>query len=75
MKIAPKKDYRKPLYAIGAVAVIGAAAFAGTGCFGPSLAGEATTCEPGPELAGDVVVVSEETEPVEEEISDGSAGR
>ena len=77
MKISPKTDYRKPLYAIGAVAIIGATAFAGTGCFGPSLAGETTTYESGPELAGDVVICNEDTEPetVEEEITDGTAGR
>lgn len=32
MKIEPKKDYKKPLYAIGVAAVIGATALLGTAC-------------------------------------------
>lgn len=32
MKIEPTKDYKKPLYAIGVAAVIGATALLGTAC-------------------------------------------
>ena len=75
MKIEPRHDYKKPLYAVGVAALIGSAAVFGTGCFGPQLAGEATVASSGHkyggkskieqtelQLAGDTQVV--ETEPM-----------
>lgn len=44
MKIDPKHDYKKPLYAVGMAALIGATAMFGTAC-GPQLAGAAETTE------------------------------
>lgn len=35
MKIDPKHDYKKPLYAIGAAALIGASAILGAACTDP----------------------------------------
>lgn len=74
MKIEPRHDYKKPLYAVGVAALIGSAAVFGTGCFGPQLAGEATVAssehkyggkskieQTELQLAGDTQVV--ETEP------------
>ena len=55
MKIDPKHDYRKPLYAAGVAALVGATAMFGTACGpnGPRTAGETTTTESDIELAGD----------------------
>ncbi|MBR3340578.1 MAG: hypothetical protein IKG30_03065 [Clostridiales bacterium] len=44
MKIDPKHDYKKPLYAIGLAALIGTTAILGTAC-GPQLAGAAEPLE------------------------------
>ena len=63
MKIDPKHDYRKPLYAVGVVTLVGATAMFGTAC-GPRTAGETTTTESNDvELAGELG--PEETEVVE----------
>ncbi|SMC34348.1 hypothetical protein SAMN06296952_0505 [Oscillospiraceae bacterium] len=50
MNIDPKKDYKKPLYAIGMAAVIGSTAILGTGCV---LEGQTT-------LDGDTQVVTDD---------------
>ncbi|MBR3279782.1 MAG: hypothetical protein IKG01_12905 [Lachnospiraceae bacterium] len=44
MKIDPKHDYKKPIYAIGMAALIGTTAILGTAC-GPQLAGAAEPLE------------------------------
>ena len=62
MKIDPKHDYRKPLYAVGVAALVGATAMFGTAC-GPRTAGETTTAESGVKLGGDTTTT--ETSDVE----------
>ena len=64
MKIDPKKDYKKPLYAAGIATLIGATALFGTAC-GPQIAGGISIGETTTEvqLGGDAQTV--ETEEVE----------
>ena len=64
MKIDPKKDYKKPLYAVGVATLIGATALFGTAC-GPQIAGGMTIAESTTEvqLGGEAETV--ETEEVE----------
>ena len=64
MKIDPKKDYMKPLYAAGLATLIGATAVFGTAC-GPQIAGGISIGETTTEvqLGGDTQTV--ETEEVE----------
>ena len=50
MKIDPKHDYKKPLYAAGLAALIGATAVFGTAC-GPQIAGGMTISETTTEVA------------------------
>ena len=56
MNIEPKKDYKKPLYAIGAAALIGTTALLGTAC-GPWYSGGVTmyTTETEVEMLGETV--------------------
>lgn len=54
MKIDPKRDYKKPLYAIGAAALIGMTML-GTSC-GPQIAGEMTAAESSVEIDGGLAV-------------------
>ncbi len=71
MKIDPKHDYRKPLYAAGVAALVGATAMFGTagGPSGPRTAGETTTCETSDvELDGEVAIETDEVELAGEEI-------
>lgn len=59
MKIDPKHDYKKPLYAVGVAALIGSTAVFGTGC-GPAIMGGMTTTEYNePQLGGDTQVVEQ----------------
>lgn len=64
MKIDPKHDYKKPLYAAGLATLIGATALFGTAC-GPQIAGGISIGETTTEvqLGGDTQTV--ETEEVE----------
>ena len=56
MKIDPKHDYKKPLYAVGVAALVGSTAVFGTGC-GPAIMGGMTTTEYNePQLGGDTQV-------------------
>ena len=57
MKIDPKKNYKKPLYALGLVTLVGTSVLC-TAC-GPTLEGEATAPE-----------MDETTEVVESEITE-----
>lgn len=50
MKIDPKHDYKKPLYAAGIATLIGATALFGTAC-GPQIAGGMTIAETTTEVA------------------------
>lgn len=50
MKIDPKHDYKKPLYAAGIATLIGATALFGTAC-GPQIAGGLTIAETTTEVA------------------------
>ncbi len=59
MKIDPKHDYKKPLYAAGIATLIGATALFGTAC-GPQIAGGLTIAETEVQLEG-------EAQPVETE--------
>ena len=61
MKIDPKHDYKKPLYAAGIATLIGATALFGTAC-GPQIAGGLTIAETTTE-----VVLAGETDGPEED--------
>lgn len=54
MKIDPKRDYKKPLYAIGAAALIGVTML-GTAC-GPQISGGLQTTESSVEISGGATV-------------------
>ena len=54
MKIDPKRDYKKPLYAIGAAALIGVTML-GTAC-GPQISGDLQTTESSVEISGGATV-------------------
>lgn len=70
MKIDPKHDYKKPLYAAGIATLIGATALFGTAC-GPQIAGGMDIVETEVQLEGEAQTVeteeSEETDAEEEE--------
>ena len=69
MKIDPKHDYRKPLYAAGVAALVGATAMFGTACDPPRTAGDTTTSETSDvELDGEVAIETDEVELAGEEI-------
>ncbi len=44
-KIEPKKNYKKPLYAVGTMLLVGATAISGVGCGGPQSTTPTTTTE------------------------------
>lgn len=44
-KIEPKKNYKKPLYAVGTLLLVGATAISGAGCGGPQPTTPTTTTE------------------------------
>ena len=68
MKIDPKHDYRKPLYAAGVAALVGATAMFGTACDPPRTAGDTTTSETSDvELDGEVAIETDEVELAGEE--------
>lgn len=54
MKIDPKRDYKKPLYAIGAATLIGVTML-GTAC-GPQISGGLQTTESSVEISGGATV-------------------
>ena len=56
MKIDPKHDYKKPLYAAGIATLIGATALFGTAC-GPQIAGGLTIAETEVQLEGEAQIV------------------
>ena len=59
MKIDPKHDYKKPLYAAGIATLIGATALFGTAC-GPQIAGGMTIAETEVQLEGEAQTVETE---------------
>ena len=59
MKIDPKHDYKKPLYAAGIATLIGATALFGTAC-GPQIAGGITIAETEVQLGGETQTVETE---------------
>ena len=59
MKIDPKHDYKKPLYAAGIATLIGATALFGTAC-GPQIAGGLTIAETEVQLEGEAQTVETE---------------
>jgi hypothetical protein len=59
MKIDPKHDYKKPLYAAGIVTLIGATALFGTAC-GPQIAGGMDIVETEVQLEGEAQTVETE---------------
>ena len=59
MKIDPKHDYKKPLYAAGIATLIGATALFGTAC-GPQIAGGMTLAETEVQLEGEAQTVETE---------------
>ena len=59
MKIDPKHDYKKPLYAIGVATLIGATALFGTAC-GPQIAGGMDIVETEVQLEGEAQTVETE---------------
>lgn len=59
MKIEPKHDYKKPLYAAGIATLIGATALFGTAC-GPQIAGGLTIAETEVQLEGEAQTVETE---------------
>ncbi|MCR4729753.1 MAG: hypothetical protein K5881_02365 [Saccharofermentans sp.] len=59
MKIDPKHDYKKPLYAAGLATLIGATAVFGTAC-GPQIAGGMTIAETEVQLEGEAQTVETE---------------
>ena len=63
MKINPKHDYKKPLYAVGIATLIGSTALFGTAC-GPQIAGGMDIVETEVQLGG--AAQTAETEAVEE---------
>ena len=59
MKIDPKHDYKKPLYAAGIATLIGATALFGTAC-GPQIAGGMDIVETEVQLEGEAQTVETE---------------
>ncbi len=59
MKIDPKYDYKKPLYAAGIATLIGATALFGTAC-GPQIAGGMDIVETEVQLEGEAQTVETE---------------
>lgn len=59
MKIEPKHDYKKPLYAAGIATLIGATALFGTAC-GPQIAGGMDIVETEVQLEGEAQTVETE---------------
>ncbi|MCR4729754.1 MAG: hypothetical protein K5881_02370 [Saccharofermentans sp.] len=73
MKIDPKHDYKKPLYALGVATLIGATALFGTACGPKDSTGrtksnrDSKPSESEVELGGDMAVV--ETDPTDVELA------